>query len=90
MHGGVEKPGEEQPPVMGQAVRYSNFIFDIHACFGLRNKRVRVNHHYGFIPCTLIGVEETIFCLRKGKVSKSRVPLHMKNCTDCHNTFKIM
>ena len=22
VHGGVEKPGEEQPPVMGQAVRY--------------------------------------------------------------------
>ena len=46
VHGGVEKPGEEQPPVMGQAVRYSNFIFDIHAC--LRKKRVRVNHHFGF------------------------------------------
>ena len=65
MHGGVEKPGEEQPPVMGQAVRYLNFIFDIHAC--LRKKRVRVNHHFGFSTGTLIGVEKTIFCLRKGK-----------------------
>ena len=26
MHGGVEKPGEEQPPVMGQAVRYLNTV----------------------------------------------------------------
>ena len=64
MHGGVEKPGEEQPPVMGQAVRYSNFIFDIHAC--LRKKRVSVNHDFGFSTGTLIGVENTMFLSAEG------------------------